>query len=218
MPWRSFLRDFIEIPKRFPSVCLTQNSLKTVKSESARNFLILMSWLTHLEFSQLQQVLAQGDRRQQRGAAQQQHVALLPLAAAADGVLVADRRAPRYLAGAATDRHSVGSQAAPQRPRVLGRPVTAGLRWLQGTRRLLQVAALLCGRGGSGGRRWKTVFHSWFVLFFNYIFMSTGLEDKWRLTHFIKAGEAGGHRRMFGGLAKIGRAGRPNFASLAERF
>lgn len=59
----------------------------------------------HLEFSQLQQVLAEGDRRQQRRAAQQQHVALLPLAAAPDGVLVAHCRAqaPWSLAGAAAN-------------------------------------------------------------------------------------------------------------------
>lgn len=38
------------------------------------------------------------------------------------------------------------------------------------------------------------------------------------LTHFIKAGEASGHGCVFGGLSQIGCAGRPHFASLAERF
>lgn len=134
-----------------------------LQRESSHNFLHQkhsvnsLNDLPHLEFSQLQQVLAEGDRRQQRGAPQQQYVALLPLAAAADGVLVAHCRAqaPWSLAGAATDRHSVGSQAAPQRPRVLGRPVTAGLRRLQGARRLLRVTALLCRRRSSSEVSWR---------------------------------------------------------------
>lgn len=38
------------------------------------------------------------------------------------------------------------------------------------------------------------------------------------LTHFVKAREAGGHGGMFGGLAQIWSAGRPHFASLAQRL
>lgn len=43
-------------------------------------------------------------------------------------------------------------------------------------------------------------------------------EEQRRLTHFIKAGEAGGHGCVFGGLAKIRCTGWPNFAPLTERF
>lgn len=45
---------------------------------------------------------------------------------------------------------------------------------------------------------------------------STGIDGG--LTHFVKAGEAGGHGRVFGGLAQIRSTGRPHFASLAQRF
>lgn len=166
-------------------------------------FLLLSS---HLQFSQLHQVLSEGDRRQQRCTSQQQHVALLPLATAADGVLVAHcgPQTPRTLTGATTDWHGVGSQAAPQRPRVLGSPVTAGLWGQQGTGWLFEVTALLCGRQDRGE---VTVLQR-----------EMKEEEEGRLTHFIKAGEAGGHGCVFGGLAKIWCTGWPNFAPLTERF
>lgn len=57
--------------------------------------------------------------------------------------------------------------------------------------------------------------HRWFKFF---LICWQDLEEEGTLTHFIKAGEASGHRRMFGGLAKIGCTGRPDFASLTEWF
>lgn len=93
---------------------------------------MVVQWFgPHLLFAQLQEVLPQTNRGQQRGAAQQQHVALLPLVAVPSRVLVAaaQPQASRHRAEArAADwRRRVGAQAAPQGPRVVHGTVAAGL-------------------------------------------------------------------------------------------
>lgn len=75
------IRQYILLTKR------RNNLLPHIELRIVLQFSLSLS--SHLEFSQLQQVLSEGDRREQRRTPQQQHIALLPLAAATERVLVA---------------------------------------------------------------------------------------------------------------------------------
>lgn len=158
---------------------------------------------SHLLFSQLQQVLSQTNRGQQRGTSQQQHVAFLPLAAAANRVLVANPQASRCRTGARTAnrRRHILPHAGPQGPRVLHGPVTAGLRGQQGPRWFLKLWELLCWTRNERVSR----------------FLLDHCTEELKLTHLIQAGEAGRHGSMFRGLPQIWSARWINFA-FSERF